>query len=179
MRIFIGIELSCPVKEKLFELQQQIRPYVVKGHFTSLMNFHLTLQFIGETPHSDILRSIVSSVAGDSKPFDLSLDHLGQFLKKNKSILWAGPDSDQQLNELYEKLHQHFLHHHLEMEKRSYAPHVTFGRNIVLLDSFEQMRQELNWKAVPVTIDNITLFESTRIHDQLVYRPIARYQIGL
>lgn len=176
MRVFIGIVLSQSVKDSLFDLQQQVKPYSVKGKFTSATNFHLTLQFIGEATAAeiDVLKTVVSSVSEDSIPFDLSLNHIGEFSKKNKSILWAGPESVHFLNKLYDKLHQAFLQHNIEMEKGGYTPHITLVRNVVLKKSFEQMNQELNWNPITVTIDNITLFESTRISDQLVYLPIEK-----
>lgn len=177
MRVFIGVALSQSVKDSLFDLQQQLKPYSVKGKFTSATNFHLTLQFIGEATAAevDVLKAVVSSVSEDLIPFELSLNHIGEFQKKNKSILWAGPDSVYFLNELYDKLHQSFLQHDVEIEKRWYTPHITLGRNVVLKESFEQMSQELDWNPFTVTIDNITLFESIRINDQLVYLPMNAY----
>ena len=179
MRVFIGIELSESVKDSLFDWQQRLKPYALKGKFTSPTNYHLTLQFIGEATATeiDVLKSVVSSVTDTATPFELSLNHIGEFPKKNKSILWAGTDSSHSLNELYEKVHQTFSQYHLEMKKDLYTPHVTLGRNLVLSESFEHIKKELDGNSIPITVDNITLFESTRINDQLVYRAIQKHQM--
>lgn len=181
MRVFIGIELSPSVKDSLFDWQQQLKPYSVKGNFTATPNFHLTLQFIGETTAAeiDVLKDIILSVAENSAPFEISLDHTGEFPKKNKAILWAGPDSVHFLTELYDTLHQAFSQHHVEMEKLRYIPHITLSRNSVLKESFAKISQELSWSPIPVTIDNITLFESTRLNDQLVYLPMDKKMMTL
>ncbi|MBM6613789.1 RNA 2',3'-cyclic phosphodiesterase [Desemzia sp. RIT804] len=180
MRLFIGIELSQSVKESLFVVQQQLKPYSIKGKFTSPKNFHLTLEFIGEATEKEIevYKTIISSVAEVSSSFVVSLDHIGKFIQKNKSILWAGPSTAYSLNKLYDRLHVEFSSRYLEMDKKQYTPHITLGRNIVLNDSFEQVKKELHWNAIPLTIDNITLFESTHINGHLVYRAIEKQQMA-
>lgn len=179
MRVFIGIELSPSVKTSLMDWQLQLKPYSIKGNFTTPTNYHLTLQFIGEATMEeiDVFKSIVSSIAKSSRSFELALIHVGEFPKKNKSILWAGPDSRRSLNDLYDKVHQAFSLHHVAVEKRPFTPHVTLGRNIVLTDAFETIKKEQSWNTIPIIVDNVTLFESTRINDQLVYRAIAKHEM--
>lgn len=90
-RVFIGIELES-IKEELVSLQNQLKPYVKKGNFVFHDNFHLTLQFIGEINEQDLypLKEIITTTAQNVRPFEIEVDHLGQFTKKKKQVVWLG-----------------------------------------------------------------------------------------
>lgn len=180
MRVFIGIELSEPVKKALFEVQQQIVPDSQKGRFTDIDNFHLTLQFIGEANPQEIeqLKNVVAETASEMMGFETTLDALNKFQKKRGLILWVGPKVPGPFFHLYDQLHIIMKEQSFNIEKQLYTPHVTLGRNIVWKEGTEPSYIQPLDRPIPTEIDNLTLFESVRVNGRLIYRPFARYALN-
>lgn len=180
MRVFIGIELTKPTKEALFDVQQQLIPASKKGRFTDKDNFHLTLQFIGETNQKEIeqLKNAVAETAAHSTAFKVSVETVDKFQKKNGLILWAGPKQTQPLLHLYDQLHTIMKKQAINIEKHPYTPHITLGRNIVWEKGKESSLLQSLVEPIPVKIDTLTLFESVRVNGRLIYRPFMRYPLN-
>lgn len=179
MRVFIGVVLNDSVKEALFEVEQQLKLHCTRGNFTPLSNFHLTLQFIGDATDTEVeqFKAVIRETAEEVQSFDILLNNLGEFPKKNRSVVWAGPDSETKVTELYDILHDQLSQNELDIQKKPFTPHITLGRNLALTEPFDQITKKLSWDKIPVKIDNITLFESVRINDQLVYRPLEKQEL--
>jgi 2'-5' RNA ligase len=75
-RLFIAINFSGGVKNRLISLQDRIRGQALKGRFSPRENLHLTLVFLGETgePALPRIRAAVSGVK--TAPFALELSCL-------------------------------------------------------------------------------------------------------
>lgn len=179
MRVFIGVELQESAKEALLGIQKELHYHCTRGNYTAKNNFHLTLQFIGEVSDSEIrqLQSVILKTAEEMQPFDNLLNTLGEFQKKQRSVVWVGTDAALKLTELYDNLHHHLSHSPLQVNKGSYIPHISLGRNLLLMEPFEKVAQLIVWQAIPIKINNITLFESIRLNGRLVYRPL--YKINM
>lgn len=180
MRVFIGIELNEKSKKQLFEIEQQLKNYCSRGNFTALDNFHLTMQFIGQATKDDIeqFKKVLHDTAAKSKPFEITINALGEFPKKKRSVVWVGPERSSELLILYNQLHVQFNHQQWTIQKKPFIPHITLGRNLLLTESFADLEQLLNWEPISVNIEYITLFESVRINNQLVYRPIEQFKMN-
>lgn len=180
MRVFIGIELTKPTKEALFDVQQQLIPASKKGRFTDKDNFHLTLKFIGETNQKEIeqLKNAVAETAAHSTAFKVAVKTVDKFQKKNGLILWAGPKETQPLLHLYDQLHNIMKKQAINIEKHPYTPHITLGRNIVWEKGKESSLLQSLVDPIPVKIDTLTLFESVRVNGRLIYRPFMRYPLN-
>lgn len=180
MRVFIGIELTKPTKEAIFDVQQQLIPASKKGRFTDKDNFHLTLQFIGEANQKEIeqLKNAIAETAAESTTFEVAVEMLDKFQKKKGLILWAGPKATEPLLRLYDQLHTILRKQAITIEKQSYTPHITLGRNIVWEKGSESSLLQPLVDPIPVQIDNLTLFESVRVNGCLIYRPFMRYSLN-
>lgn len=179
MRVFMGIELNEIVKQQLFEIEQQLEKHCSRGNFTTLNNFHLTLQFIGHATADDIdqFKQVLHDTAAESTPFEITINGLGEFPKKKRSVVWAGPERDSELSSLYDELHEQFNRHQWTLQKKPFVPHITLGRNLLLTETFAELEQQLQWEPISIKIDQLTLFESVRINDQLIYRPIQQFKM--
>lgn len=179
MRVFIGVELQESDKEALLGVQKQLQQYCTRGNYTAKDNFHLTLQFIGEVSDSEItqLQETILYTTEEIQPFDSLFNTLGAFPKKKRSVVWIGTDAALKLTALYDRLHHHLAQSTLPVNKGAYIPHISLGRNLLLTEPVEKVAQHLDWQAIPIEINNITLFESVRLNDHLVYRPL--YKISM
>lgn len=173
-RVFIAIEFDNNIKNYLREIQNKIMNISEKGNFTSLDNFHLTLKFIGGTDSNTIDNIIkcIDYTASKHFKFNLSLDKLGEFVKKNKSIPWVGLKANNHLNQLYLNLEAELEKINIEKEDKAYTPHITLGRQIVFSDNFSKLKKEITIDNKIILVDKISLMESSRINGKLRYTPI-------
>lgn len=180
MRAFIGIELNEPVKKALFSVQQLVMTSSKKGRFTDKDNFHLTLQFIGEANQKEIalLRQIVAETVSEIEAFEIVVDVLSTFQKKKGLILWASPKTADPLLQLYDQVHATMLRLGFPIKKELYTPHITLGRNILWKEDAAPSYNKSLDRMIPIPINNLTLFESVRVNDRLMYRPFARYPLN-
>lgn len=172
-RVFIGIELES-LKEELVLLQNQLEPYVKKGNFVFHDNFHLTLQFIGEINEEELhlLKEIIIIATQRTQPFELKVDHLGQFTKKNKQVIWLGIKNNPLLFELFTSLQEAFQEKdHFNLKKTAFLPHITIGRQMVLKRPLEEIECNLDRSNSKLQVTKIILYESKQINGRLRYIP--------
>lgn len=173
-RVFIAIEFNIDIKNYLKEIQNKIINISEKGNFTTLDNFHLTLKFIGgvDNPTIENITKCIDSTASKHSKFTLSLDNLGEFVKKNKSIPWVGVKSSNQLSDLHLTLEYELEKINIEKEDKSYTPHITLGRQVVFNDDFSKLKKEITIDNKVISVNKISLMESGRINGELKYTPI-------
>ncbi|MGI6606696.1 MAG: RNA 2',3'-cyclic phosphodiesterase [Peptococcia bacterium] len=97
MRAFIGIDFAPEVKKEIFNLQQRLRKYALRGRWKHSDNFHLTLKFLDEislTQQAQINEAMQKVCLGQ-KPFKLAVTSLGVFNGKEAiRVLWLGLTGD-------------------------------------------------------------------------------------
>jgi 2'-5' RNA ligase len=178
MRVFTAITLSIQIRDYLKELQEYIKPYVLKGNFTDYDNFHLTLRFIGEIQNEkNRIVAAMGQAASETGSFLLSTDEIGTFKKKNKYILWLGVTPLQELQRFYQNLESAMEQQGFSQEERPYRPHITLGRELVMTKEVEEVRQILPYRRMHIAIDHIALMESKRINGKLTYAPLERISL--
>ena len=79
MRLFYGLPFPHRVRRELLLAQKPLLQNSIRGNFTSVTNFHLTLAFLGEVEEArlPLLFSILDAVK--RPPFDLLFTHLDHF----------------------------------------------------------------------------------------------------
>ncbi|PRY82840.1 RNA 2',3'-cyclic phosphodiesterase [Alkalibacterium olivapovliticus] len=174
MRVFIAIELSNDLKKRVLDVQEKTKQIVDKGNYTSVDNFHLTLHFIGEVNEekTEEIKRTLDQVSERTSPFQLRLNSIGHFQKKNKHIIWIGLKGD--------LTHLHALNQSIRRalakdstpDDLKYTPHITLGRQIVLSDSMDEVVNLVEVPEERLEVDTISLMESRREEGELVYRPI-------
>ena len=133
MRLFIGLPFSHQVRRDLLRVQKQLQKNAVKGNFTAVENFHLTLTFLGEVKE-DRLPVVFDALASvPMGPFALTLDRLGSF---EGGIWYLAPRPSPALMEGQVRLAQIFRERGFRLEASPYIPHVTLGRKILLREGY-------------------------------------------
>lgn len=174
-RLFYAIEFPEDIRQKLFQAGRELAVFADRGRWTRPENIHLTLQFLGECPDDWLpdLTGIARQAAAASHSFPMSFAGAGTF-GRTGDILWIGIRPQPALSELAAHLTDLLRLKALPYEKRHFSPHITIGRQ-VRLDS----RRLAAWSMPPLTcrIDSISLMESTRIDEKLVYQAICREKL--
>lgn len=174
MRVFFAIEFEEEIKEYLAYHQQVVQNHSIRGNFTRLDNFHLTLKFIGEIEEKDIssLKEAIDILALRHKNFCLTTKSLGSFPRGNKQIIWIGLETEPLLENLYMNLEDMLAVIGYERENRPYRPHITLGREILLKNSFTDIQSMMELETKTIKVHKVSLMESTRVKGQLTYLPL-------
>src|SRR5215468_9672246 len=129
MRLFVAVEISAEIRERITEFVDQIRPRLAPARWSHPEGLHITLKFLGNVadqrraPIEDALARIKAS------PFHLSLRNIGVFPNpKSPRVLWVGIDSGPELPELAGRTDDALAPLGIEREKRAFTPHVTLAR---------------------------------------------------
>jgi len=129
MRLFTGIELPDPIRERLERLLMHLRP-AAHLKWSPVYNLHLTLKFIGEWPEQKLpqleeaLRSIPLR-----KPFLAELKGLGWFPNAHHPrVFWVGLQAGDGLNGLVQDTEAALAPLGIAKEDRDFAAHLTLAR---------------------------------------------------
>jgi 2'-5' RNA ligase len=125
MRLFIAVPLSEEVLESILDLREPIRG--TKWQKPSQM--HLTLRFLGEAKQErfEEIKETLKSI--HLEKFTIDIKDVGVFPdKRSPRVLWAGVRKSEELLKLQKKVEKCCQQAGFKPEKRSYKPHITFGR---------------------------------------------------
>jgi 2'-5' RNA ligase len=178
MRLFVGLELPWPLKERL----SNIAFGLPGARWVGADNYHLTLRFIGETP-GHRAEEIDHALSGlRARGFLLTFAGVGTFHKGGRTTsLWAGVERNPQLELLRGKIETALQRAGLEPERRRFTPHVTLARldNNVPETKLAAFVQGHNlFRAEPVRVEHFTLFSSRLGKEQAVYTAEVDYPLS-
>lgn len=165
MRLFIGIHFDINTKEKIAQIMKSLP---IEGADKAQQdNLHLTLKFLGETESKRVesIKEAINEASFGCTPFEISTNEIGSFSSKGEYTVWLGIEENKRLNHLYDELENQLKKIGIEKEKRAFLPHITLLRR-----AKKQIdRQE---KPIKIAVDGITLFESKKTDNGLLYIPI-------
>ncbi|MGO4529663.1 RNA 2',3'-cyclic phosphodiesterase [Paenibacillus sp. 2TAF8] len=140
-RLFIAVRLPESVQQFLHMQAQLIRNKLDFRKWTDHRDYHITLQFLGDTLMSEVghLRTALHAVATHFQAFDLQLSDWGTFgLEKTPKVLWRGVNGDiERLHHLQQQIVDATKNLGFEAELRPYRAHITVARKY--LGSFPGM----------------------------------------
>lgn len=132
IRTFVCIEIPQSIKDRIGELQNELRKTGASVSWTRPSNIHLTLKFLGGVPALRIanVSRAVERAASAISPFEIEVAGSGCFPSvRNPRVLWIGlsnvPDT---MNELYSNIESQLEREGFAREKRKLSPHLTIGR---------------------------------------------------
>ncbi|MBD2868923.1 RNA 2',3'-cyclic phosphodiesterase [Paenibacillus arenilitoris] len=131
MRLFVAVPIPADIAGELKEWTDRARSRLPFRKWTHPQDYHITLQFLGDTSASAVgaLHEALRGVRGG--PFPLRLDGAGTFGSPPAAprVLWAavigGRDA---LTALHLSVAQATLPLGFAKEERPYSPHVTLAR---------------------------------------------------
>ena len=160
MRLFIGIKVDDKSKKKINNYFNLFYENKVRGNYTKLANLHMTLIFLGETDDNKVplLKSIIKNIK-----LDINELHLTK-VTKLKDILVCEVEKDDRLLRIFNELSKKLKDNNFKFDMKDWHPHVTLVRKSENGDKY--INVDMN---IASHFDKITLFESKRINNELVY----------
>jgi RNA 2',3'-cyclic 3'-phosphodiesterase len=168
IRVFLAVELSSNIQEKLFALQQQLKRTLPSINWVRPESIHLTLKFLGYVEPSFVspLFSALEPI-GKHAPFSVDVQGLGVFPQvKHPRIFWVGLTRNTQvLQDLVCEIDVVLETMGFPPEAKAYHPHLTLARikreNAKVGSALVQTGAlEIDQNLGTLTIDRFTLFQS-------------------
>lgn len=175
MRLFYAIELDFFTRDRIKQAVQELRDQTTAGRWTYPDNYHLTVQFLGEYEAETLpeLKQILHAAA-EVPPFTLELHGWGTFGQRHE-IVWLGADPHPSLVILAQHLAGQLREKRLSFDDRPFKPHLTIGRQVRFKDeSGQELAVLWHGPTIKAEIRMVSLMESTRVNDRLVYRALVR-----
>jgi 2'-5' RNA ligase len=169
LRVFLGVELSSDLRQKLADLQNQLRGTLPKVNWVRPESIHLTLKFLGyvDAAMAEQLLTAIKPIPKSQAPITLEIQGLGVFPHiRRPRILWIGCTGEiPSLLNLVSQIEGALEPLGFPLEENPYHPHLTLARikhenskvGGVLTHS-GLLEQPRNLGAL--RIDRITLFRS-------------------
>lgn len=184
MRSFICIELPERLRNRIGEIQTELRAYAAHVSWVRPQNIHLTLKFLGHiAPHriAEILSSIKPIVIRHP-PFTLVPEGCGVFPHaRSPRVFWLGiRDDSGVLSELQEEIECALETLGFPREKRPFTPHLTIGR-VRLYRKPKDLTPKflaLEFSEPAFEVDHITLMRSDLKPTGAIYTPLEIIPLG-
>ena len=186
IRTFIAVEVSAAVLDRAADLIERLRRCDTKVKWVDRANMHLTLQFLGDVPESEIagVCRTVTEAAAPFAPFELSAVGAGAFPDTRRPrTLWIGMDRGaEQLCKLQKSVDRALRKLGFPKEGRQFHPHLTIGRLRQGGDSARRLgdlvRDLDDYDAAGATIGQVTVFASYLDKTGPTYEALGRAPLG-
>ncbi|WP_025679064.1 RNA 2',3'-cyclic phosphodiesterase [Paenibacillus massiliensis] len=140
-RIFIAVPLPDSLKEQLHEWAEILRSEVSFRKWTDWRDYHITLQFLGDTDTARIADLVLAlkRSTDDLVPFQLKLGAVGTFGTTDRPrVLWQDVEGEvDHLYRLQERIVDATEPLGFQREARAYHPHITIARNYTGTAAFQ------------------------------------------
>ena len=160
MRLFIGIKIDDKARKKINSYFNLLYENKVTGNYTKVSNLHMTLVFLGEMSDDkvDIIKGILRSIEIKTNSINISKMEL------LKDILVGEVKESNELADIYDSLRNKLRRANIPFDDHKLYPHVTLVRRAKNHEKF--IGRDMN---IDSYFDHITLLESKRINNDLVY----------
>lgn len=126
-RVFFALWPSCQIQQQLHTLAKQLRPQC-QGRVMRAETLHMTLQFIGNIPRSQLPRIISAADKVATQPFAMQLTKTAYW--KHNQIAYATLSSEVPLlDDLVSRLKMALAEVGVAYADQKFSPHVTLLRN--------------------------------------------------
>jgi 2'-5' RNA ligase len=178
IRAFVAVDLDDAMWSAL-AVQQFLLPLPRRE---PVENLHLTLTFLGEVPERQ-LEEVHEALSDLRLPaISLALAGLDMFGGDRPRLVYARVVPDEALLRLQRKVEGTARQAGVQTEARRFVPHITLGRfrppgaeGAMRLE--RAVVEQAGFRAGPVPVREIVLFESIRLRDAARYGVLARYPL--
>lgn len=179
IRAFIALDLDDTVRSAL-AVQQFLLPLPRRE---PVENLHLTLTFLGEMPDRSLEDLHEALLSLRFPGFALTLTGLGLFGGDRPRVVFAAAAPDAPLLRLQRKVESMARLAGAAIEGRRFVPHVTLGRfrppgAEVAMRLERAVVDQAGFRAGPMPVRDVVLFESIRAGGMSRYEVLARYPLG-
>ena len=186
MRVFCAVELPAEVRQRAAEHAAGLRGRFkeVRASWPRAENLHLTLKFLGEIEESRValLTGAAARAAGESQPFELTVEGAGAFPPRGAPrVLWLGvEDNSGGLARLHDRLEAECAAAGFGREERPFHPHLTLARLRAPQGArpLAQFHQETGFPAAQFQVMELAVMLSELGPGGSHYTPLSRHALG-
>ncbi|MFE0557083.1 RNA 2',3'-cyclic phosphodiesterase [Paenibacillus sp. NPDC058910] len=175
-RLFVAVHLPSEVSTRIQDWTETLREQVNFKKWVHPQDYHITLQFLGDTPSNRIaeLTAALQEVAKEHKPFRLGLYDAGVFgASASPRILWAGVGGDlNALSQLQQSVVSRMEAFGFVPEERPFRPHITIGRKFQGNQKFSLDVIGTGPKPIQWEVQQLVLFR-TNLHASPMYETVG------
>lgn len=168
MRLFFAIDL--PHDQKLAIHKWRDIAYGPSIEAIPIDNFHITLAFLGEVKPPQLESLIHHAEELEIPPFEVSLDHVGFFVKPK--INWLGVQHSDAIQTLAKQCKAISNKHRLASDKNTYTPHVSLHRDCEHPPALPLIEPGFNF-----TASHFGLYQSNPRERSVRYQCIQRFAL--
>lgn len=178
---FIALPIEKQVKESIFNwLKEENLPF---KRFVHKEDYHITLAFLGDVDPILLkeLQEALVAIAKKHQPFMLNVDQLGFFGQKfTPRVFWTSVKREEKLFELQKSVQALCEELGLELDKRTYNPHITIARQYIggypfadeeLNQSFQSYLKSKSWQ-----VSSFVIYQ-THLDQTPKYEEIASFPL--
>ena len=166
IRTFIAFDTPRSIREKMLNLQSELKSTHASVRWESMDKFHVTIKFLGGVDEA-ILPNVISTIERSLqlyRSFDVTYESLGAFPNtKRPRVVWIGcKNTDGTVQRIKDVLDQSLRPFGFEIEDRVFHPHVTLGRvkSPERISDLTRMLENRTFEPEPATIGGILLMKS-------------------
>jgi len=176
LRTFITFDFDLKTKQQIANIQRIIKDNSNKGRFKYYNNFHLTLQFLGETDLSTV-NEIYDQLLKAAKSFSkvkVFLQGIDAFVSGNniRTIYLKVHGELEKIKNIAEKVF--LITNKFGFKKdNKFIPHVTIAQDVDLNISFDELKEKVKGiKIDNIVFDKIIIMKSEEIEGKRIYTPL-------
>jgi len=185
VRSFIAINIPAKIRNKLEEIQDDLKKSNAALQLVRPENIHITLKFLGNVPVesiNDIQDAIAESISG-FELFPISFETIGVFPNlQYPRVIWVGIEKGvEELSLLNSKIENSISRFSLHQENRKFQPHLTIARvrsgksHKKLVSILEELK---DIKAGEMLAEKICLMESMLKPQGAQYNTLKIFLLG-
>lgn len=184
MRTFIAIELGKEIKDKLSQIQEELKSAQGDISWVRPENIHLTLKFLGELEEAKIpeILHCLKELASKITPFIIRISGTGAFPGlKSPRVVWVGVKEDTgELARLAKTIENDLAKLGFPKENREFSSHLTLGRlrSGRNKDRLIQKLEKIKVLELTQRISSITLFKSLLQPTGAIYQGLSEISLS-
>ncbi len=184
IRTFIAVDVPEDVKERIGELQDELRRFPGRLTWTRAQGIHVTLKFLGNVPPEqiDAIEAAVRRAASGKPKPHLRVAGTGAFPSwRRPRVLWVGlEDMDGVLGLVQKAVEEELGRLGFEPEGRAFTPHLTLARVKVAASVGEIVRRlrGREFDAGEFDVEEVLVMRSDLKPSGAEYTPLRRVPIG-
>ncbi|HEY4694774.1 MAG TPA: RNA 2',3'-cyclic phosphodiesterase [Candidatus Nanoarchaeia archaeon] len=174
LRLFVAVAVSTRLDSRIDQLNQQNSS--PKFRLTKKENFHLTLFFLGyvEEKLLEKIKSILTKIAKETKPFALSIDRIDLAPPQGaKRMIWVYFDKNEVFTKLAKTVYGALSEFTKEELKWDPIPHVTLARSKKTLKTPDFEKVVLSKESLAV--NSLRLYRSQPTRAGSNYTVLAKF----
>jgi 2'-5' RNA ligase len=182
VRLFVAVTPSAPALAHLDQALAEVRSDAPDLRWTPAERWHLTLTFCGEVDDHTARRlsGRLARAASRAAPMRLTLAGAGGFSRAARAtVLWVGLDGDTDvMRRLAAATSAAARRAGIEVESRSWRPHLTVARSSRPSDLRELVSRIATYRGPGSEIETLQLVRSVTTAGRPAYTDIDRWRLG-